>query len=85
MPVRYEKSGCYWSWKGGLRGGNGATSSANRTEKGLGGKFENRVSQEVSDLELAMNVWEGSEIAVGLDKKSAPAKKEFSFAGIKLW
>lgn len=73
----YEKSGCYWSWKGGIRGANGSSADFNKTEKGLGGKFENRVSEEVADLELAKAVWDGSMIAVGLDKdiqekKSSP-------------
>lgn len=71
----YEKSGCYWSWTGGLRGGNGATQDYNKTEKGLGGKFENRVSQEVADLKLAKNMWEGSEVALGL-KPAVAAKKQ---------
>eukprot|EP00798_Chlamydomonas_sp_ICE-L_P017888 gene17888-24280_t len=73
----YEKSGCYWSWKGGIRGGNGATAEANKTEKGLGGKFENRVSTEVADIALAKKMWEGSMIAVGLTEKdmSEPTKQ----------
>lgn len=83
----YEKSGCYWSWKGGIRGANGASSKANKNEKGVGGKFENRVSQEVADIELAKKVWEGSCIAVGLDPDAPvkPAKKELSLAGLKFW
>lgn len=75
----YEKSGCYWSWKGGIRGANGASADFNKTEKGLGGKFENRVSDEVANSNLGKLVWEGSCIAVGLnpdgedDTPAAPA------------
>jgi hypothetical protein len=83
--LRYEKSGCYWSWSGGLRGANGATQSYNKTEKGLGGKFENRVSEEVADIELAKKVWDGSEFAVGLEPRKAGNKKEFAIAGLKFW
>ena len=80
----YEKSGCYWSWAGGIRGGNGSTADANKNEKGVGGKFENRVSQEVADIKLAQLVWEGSEIALGLDA-DVPVKKEKALAGFKFW
>lgn len=40
-------AGAYWSWLGGIRGAAGSSSPKNRTEKGLGGKFVNRVSKEV--------------------------------------
>mmetsp|Transcript_36283 Transcript_36283/g.80753 ORF Transcript_36283/g.80753 Transcript_36283/m.80753 type:complete len:471 (-) Transcript_36283:1012-2424(-) len=81
----YEKSGCYWSWKGGIRGANGATAEFNKTEKGLGGKFENRVSQEVADIELAKLVWDASAQVVGLKSDGSdpaappPPKSGFSF------
>ncbi|KAG1664779.1 hypothetical protein FOA52_013631 [Chlamydomonas sp. UWO 241] len=63
----YSKSGCYWSWAGGVRGANGSTQSYNKKENGLGGKFENRVSKEVANSDLCKKVWEGSMIAVGLE------------------
>ena len=76
----YEKSGCYWSWTGGVRGANGATQSYNKDEKGMGGKIENRVSAEVRNEALAVEVWDESEILCGLKdasgRKERPAKKE---------
>lgn len=52
----------------------------------MGGKFENRVSEEVADLELAKKVWEGSELALGLEpRKAETKKKEFAIAGLKFW
>ncbi|GAX83426.1 hypothetical protein CEUSTIGMA_g10851.t1 [Chlamydomonas eustigma] len=83
----YEKSGCYWSFKGGVRGANGAASEQNRNEKGIGGKFENRVSEEVADLELARLVWEGSALAVGLDQEAKVEEKRSLVlpGGFKLW
>lgn len=62
----YEKSGCYWSWVGGVRGANGSTQDYNKTEKGMGGKFENKVSKEVANSQLARTLFDASEEAVGL-------------------
>mmetsp|Transcript_18536 Transcript_18536/g.55329 ORF Transcript_18536/g.55329 Transcript_18536/m.55329 type:complete len:474 (-) Transcript_18536:760-2181(-) len=74
----YEKSGCYWSWKGGIRNANGSAGDRNRAEKGLGGKFENRVSQEVADIEQGRRVYEASLLACGLSepKVGAAAAKD---------
>ena len=62
----YSQSGAYWSWVGGVRGANGSTQSYNKDEKGMGGKFENRVSKEVANEQLAKRVWELSEEVCGL-------------------
>ena len=61
-----EESGAYWSWLGGVRGAAGASNPKNRTEKGLGGKFVNRVSKEVSDEVLAKEMWKYSCDLVGI-------------------
>merc|ERR1719194_148937 len=53
----YSQSRAYWSWVGGVRGANGSTQSYNKDEKGMGGKFENRVSKEVANEQLAKRVW----------------------------
>lgn len=69
----YDKSGCYWSWVGGVRGANGSTQSYNKDEKGMGGKLENRVSKEVANEQLAKVMWEASEGVVGLKAPVASA------------
>ena len=62
----YEKSGCYWSWVGGVRGANGSTQDYNKNDKGMGGKFENKVSKEVANSQLARTLFDASAEAVGL-------------------
>jgi len=76
----YEKSGCYWSWKGGLR--NAAGASAVKSEKGVGGKFENRVSDEVRNGKEGALVWDSTMLCVEpfLDNaQPAAAKPAFAF------
>ena len=67
----YDKSGCYWSWVGGVRGANGATQDYNKDDKGMGGKFENKVSKEVANSTLAKTLFDASEVAVGLKQTAS--------------
>merc|ERR1719230_1020928 len=62
----YSQSGCYWSWVGGVRGANGSTQDYNKNDKGMGGKFENKVSKEVANSQLARTLFDASAEAVGL-------------------
>ena len=80
----YSKSGCYWSWVGGVRGANGSTQDYNKDENGMGGKFENKVSKEVANSMLARTLFDASRVVVGLEDSTTSGgkgQKEMEAAG----
>ena len=77
----YSKSGCYWSWVGGVRGANGSTQDYNKDENGMGGKFENKVSKEVANSALARTLFDASVDVVGLKEKSNTGSPESTKVG----